>query len=536
MIGTMAATLAVLLVAVPVLLTGLWQEADARADAETAGHKKETEARRKIEALEDQRTRQLFQAYVNEAAARRMSPRVGRRFDAIDRIVAARNLAGELELSKEDHAGLRSEAISALSLTDIHGATNGPGWALRRYPDPRLFRYADGKDCYLDWDKPTGLFVRRISDGGIAKRIPDIQRENEWPRISPDNRFVSILSGGNAAIWQVDGAAPKVIARHDKVDFVTFAPDRPEAIMLTPQREIVIQPLVGQGKSRTLQIPELQKEPLPPGWQFLVSAGRRLAVTGANRVSIVDLDAGKVTAVCSLPGRVWPSDISMAWSPDGAILAVACREDMIVFYEPASQSRRVVKGPMGGQLWVSFDRSGRYLLSAALAAGRAVLWDVANGTEAMRFHLAELGPKGPAHAGPQLAGWWQAALDPPHQLITSFEDEETGLMGSSAIHPNGRLLANQASNGIVLGDLATGRRLGFLPVGRGHNLRFDAAGNLYGYINDQCTSLARYHERRSLQDRQAGAAESAGDLGLKSRYQSGRPICYPVDVCRLGRA
>ncbi len=52
----------------------------------------------------------------------------------IDRIVAARDLADELKLPKEDYVSLRSEAISALSITDLRGVTKGPGWALRAYP------------------------------------------------------------------------------------------------------------------------------------------------------------------------------------------------------------------------------------------------------------------------------------------------------------------------------------------------------------------------------------------------------------------
>ena len=119
LIGTMAAALVLLLVAVPVLLAGLWQQADARANVETVGHKQETAAHQKIEALEHERTRQLFQASLNEAAARRVSPRASRRFEAVNRIVAARDLADELQLPNDDYVRLRSEAISALSLTDL---------------------------------------------------------------------------------------------------------------------------------------------------------------------------------------------------------------------------------------------------------------------------------------------------------------------------------------------------------------------------------------------------------------------------------
>jgi WD40 repeat protein/tRNA A-37 threonylcarbamoyl transferase component Bud32 len=482
-IGTMATVLALLLVAVPVLLAGLWQEADARAQVEAAGHQEEAAARRKIEALERERTRQLFQAYVNEAAARRTSPRVGRHFDAIDRIMAARALADELKLPSEDYVSLRSEAISALSLADLRGTTTGPGWAIRDYTDPTLFRPATGADCYLDWDKPSGLFVRRIGNNSIVQRIPDLRLDHDTPELSPDNRFVAVVSDGKLVVWQVDGATPKVIARHDKLQYFTFAPDRPEIVLLTPQREIVILSLDGKLAPKTLRIPEIQKEPMLRHWQHLASAGRRLAVAGPNRVSIVDLDAGKVTSVCNVSDPV----NTMAWSPDGATLAVGFSEGDFIFYEPASQHARLAEGPRGGALSVNFDPTGRYLLSRSGWGGRGILWDVANASPVVRFNNAELATKGTAYAGPRLAAWWQGALNPPHRFMTSLlpNGHIPRRLRDSAIHPGGRLLATQTPDGILLSDLVLARRISFLPTVNGTNLRFDSAGNLYGYINNQ---------------------------------------------------
>src|SRR5205823_473745 len=127
-------------------------------------------AREIIEIAEQERTKQLFHAYLNEAAARRTSPRVGRGFEALERIVAARDLADELKLPAEDYARMRSEAMGALSLVDIRSTKTGPGWLLTH--DPHLYTFVQGKDCYLSWDKPDGLAVRRAVDGELVQRVP----------------------------------------------------------------------------------------------------------------------------------------------------------------------------------------------------------------------------------------------------------------------------------------------------------------------------------------------------------------------------
>jgi eukaryotic-like serine/threonine-protein kinase len=489
LVGTMSAALALLLIVVPMLLAGFWQEAEARAGVEAGAHKKEKEAREKeaearkrIEKLERERTRQLFAAYVNEAAARRSSPRVGRRFQAIDRIVAARDLADELKLPDEEYVRLRSEAISALSLRDLGSTATGPGWVYAFAAGPFLFRQAGGKDCCLDWDKPSGLLVRRLGDGSVVQRIPDLKTGRDSPQISPDRRFVSVITNFTLVVWQIDGAKPKEVERRDNVQAIAFASDRPEAVLLTRQRELVVQPLDGKGEAKALRIPELQKEPQAFQHEHIVASHRKAAVVGPEHVSIVDLDAGTVTAACKVEGELH----RMVWSPDGATLAIACDSDIFV-YQPASKSRRVLKGPIGGALVVAFDPTGRFLLSVATWAGRGILWDLGSGSAELRFSLAELPAKEPAHACPPLAGWWYGALDPPHHVIRSLlpEDGTARVLGDSAVHPGGRMLANHTTDGIVLVDLATGERLGLLPVGEGTDLRFDTAGDLYGYIKRQ---------------------------------------------------
>ena len=393
--GSMAATLAGLLIAVPVLLAFFLIEAEARAKLEADGHVKEKDAREKVElahdktkAAERERTRQLFQAFVNEAAARRISPRVGRGFNALERIGAARELADELKLPVEDYTRLRSEAIGALSLLDLQPTKTGPGWFLVYEPD--AFRYAQANDCYLSWDKPGGLQVRRVGDQRVMQRIKI--DSTEWlrnqVRISPDNRFVSSLVNGKVIVWQVDGEETKEIAKHEGVSSALFSPDRAEILIYTRARDIVIQPLDGKADAKTVRIAEIVKEPSYRYVGFMPGPRRQVAIAGLNRVILVDLETRKVTGAFPVPGRVE----DLAWSSDGETVAASGLDVGLTLYHAASKSHRLVKTTLGGPERLCFEPTGRLLLVFNEWTTRCAVVDVTQAALVLRFHLSELSP------------------------------------------------------------------------------------------------------------------------------------------------
>jgi WD40 repeat protein/tRNA A-37 threonylcarbamoyl transferase component Bud32 len=486
-VGTMAAALAALLIAVPVLLGFFLVEAEARAMLEADGHVKEKEARAKVEqahdktkAAERERTKQLFQAYVNEAAARRSSLRIGRGFNALDRILAARELADELKLPAEDYTRLRSEAIAALSLMDLVPTKAGPGWFFTSQPE--AFRYAQADDCYLTWDQLDGVLVRRIGDSKVVARIPIkvTQRDKPHVRISPDNRFVSTQMDGKLVVWQVDGAKPKEVARHEKNCFAHFSPDREEIIIYTPARELVIQPLDGKTKARSVRVPELLKETRPPQAQWTQPGpGRQMAVEGTNQVFLIDLDAEKVTA--TFPVR---SPIAyLAWSRDGQTVAASRTDLGITLYHPASKSLGLVKTTMGGPELLCFEPAGRYLLAINWWTSHCSLVDVSLATQVLRFHQSELSPELSIDRSQHGRAWWQGAVESLHRLLPLRADDGAGrLAHATAVHPAGRLLATPTSRGIVLTDLSTGKRVGHLPGTDVLFCRFDAEGNLFAQM------------------------------------------------------
>jgi WD40 repeat protein len=457
-IGTMAAALAVLLVAVPLLLASLLA--------------KEVDAREKVQAAEQARTRQLFDAMVNEAEARRTSPRVGRGFQSLERLVAARELADELKLPPDEYTRLRCEAASALSLSDVRAFTTGGGWMARR--DPEWFRYVGEGDCYLAWDPPHGLLVRRASDNRLVCRIP--MKSTVWDqnqvRISADNRFVSSVAGDKLTVWQIEGDKPTERLRRDGVTSCVFAPDQPEAVIVTTKNELISQPLGGNGEARTVDLGKLTKEPRPrfvaPGPKGLVG------VPGNTSVPVVDMNAGTVAAQIDVPEFAQ----SLAWSPDGRTLAVSYGVNgEIVSFDVAARKTRHHKGNVGGWEGLAFDASGRQLLAANMWNGWNAVVNTTTGETDMRFYCGELEPGvDPAKS----VAFWRPAAVGVHRVIPIAANDATMSAGSSALHPAGRLLAIPAEHGIILYDLANLNRLGILEApGRCYDPHFDSSGNLF---------------------------------------------------------
>jgi WD40 repeat protein/tRNA A-37 threonylcarbamoyl transferase component Bud32 len=475
MIGAMAVALAVLLFAVPVLLADLLTQANERVQTEVT-------ARVTVQAAEQRRTRQLFDALVSEAAARRSSPRVGRGFRALERIGAARDLADDLKLPTEEYTRLRSEAVSAVSLLDVKASANGPGWLIRR--DPEWHRYVTESDYFLAWDPPNGLLVRRVRDQHIVHRIP--VDSTDWgrhqPRLSPDNRFVSSQARGKLIVWQIDGDKPVERLRRDGVGLAVFAPDRPEITIFTEANDLIAQPLTEAGEAKTVNLPKRTGEPRSPAyWKCQPGPRRLVAVPGTSSVRILDMDSGSITAAFDVPDAVQ----HIAWAPDGGTVAASCGVNgAIVAFDLAGKTTRHLKGNVGGPEGLAFNPSGRYLLAANVWNGRNAILNMTTGAAEMRFHCVELEP---AIDPQKVLAWWQPAADDIHRIIPVQAQDAVATGGEGAIHPAGRLVATPTDRGLILNDLATGRRLGFLPApGWCDHPRFDAAGNLYVGAGRQC--------------------------------------------------
>jgi WD40 repeat protein len=367
-------------------------------------------------------------------------------------------------------------------LVDVRQTAAGPGYGFEddgangRF----FFRYLEAQDSCLRWDKPDGLLVRRFGDNHVLQRIK--VEPTDWfvntVRLSRDNRFVSShhRHSHKLIVWQVDGDAPKELLNQEEVRAAMFVPDRAEIVIYTTANDLIIQPLTGKEKPKTLRLPELVKEPPPVDWPWECEPGpnRQVAVAGFKHVHVIDLEAGKVVA--SFPVRGGVSD--MRWSHDGATLAVSCWNDALILYDAANKTQRSINDFLpGGPVNVGFDPSGRYLLANNAWTWRNVVVNVATSTQELRFNGVE-----PAYKDAPLpvGFWFQLPSAVPYHVVPIPPEMGLASPEMCAIHPGGRLLASPTSKGIALSDVATGRHVGLLPAeGYCNSACFDADGNLF---------------------------------------------------------
>jgi serine/threonine protein kinase len=186
-----------------------------------------------LDQSEQQRTRaeraeldgkhKLWQSYLAEAQARRMSRQPGQRFSGLRAIQKALTLPVPPNRSRDE---LRTEAIACLCLPDLEPAREWDGWPLGSAGfaiDAAFARYARG-------DKNGNVSVRRLSDDVETHRLPGAGPPYSYLALwfSPDGRFLHQMGhagqGVRARLWRVDGPRPIAVLDDDHISFA-FRPD-----------------------------------------------------------------------------------------------------------------------------------------------------------------------------------------------------------------------------------------------------------------------------------------------------------------------
>ena len=462
---------------------GMLSATEAQADAVY-------EASQKVEALKNREAAlaeakeskrdadvKLFESYLAQARANRMSRRAGQRFESLDVLNRATSLARSLDLPAEKFHDLRNAVIASLALPDLHLTGPWNDWPAGAFD----FDFDDTHTIYARTDSQGNCSIRRVADDTELHPLP-VPGGLSWLRLSRDGRFVAIVAKSGLDLWKLDDGPATRILSEKSGRWVDFHRDGRQVALAYNDGAIRLFELASGEQLRSLTPQTLTEEitiALHPTEPFV-------AVCSYHNweVQLRDVRTGKVEA--TLPQGTRPNNV--AWHPDGRILAVGLAESHKVrLYDRASRQlfRTLETGSTAS--FFTFNHAGDRL-GVAGWDGFVELFDVGTGQKLFAtapnwvwprsFRLDDQRLPGGVENGK--LGIWQVGDGRELRTLVRMDRPEKALyQGGTAVSPDGRLLAAAMTDGFGLWDLASGSELAFIETeGRGNSVLFEPSGAL----------------------------------------------------------
>jgi WD40 repeat protein len=417
-------------------------------------------------AAEARRTDQLWESYLAQAHAVRLSHHAGQRFDSLK----ALSEAAKIRVT----AGLRNEAIACLAMVDVRvdrpfGAAPDPGCAI--VVDLDVERYAVA-------DRRGGIRVLSAADDRELVRLPGAGDPCRNIDFSPDGRRL-VAGYGNwprlrLLIWDLTRGESVAIPHSDAWAFGAFSPDgRRFAVPMEGDAIGFFDTDTGTLQARSPVAPDSLA-----GFAYHPD-GRRLATFGTKSTTarVIDPERGEVWS-----HRFEAPFSSIAWRPDGRLLALGGDDQRIYVWDMAEDRLlSVLEGHQSVVIGVAFTRDGRLLVSSAWD-GSTRIWDPVRG----RALLSTMGVAScTSPVGRQIAfaearhaftedshlSVWKLAEAAEcrilHHGTVGNRTRRPTLTGPAGLtfHPGGRLLASTGQEGVRIWDTTAGVEIAHLPVG-----------------------------------------------------------------------
>jgi eukaryotic-like serine/threonine-protein kinase len=419
----------------------------------------------------------LFDSLLAQGRARRLSRRMGQRFESLAALADATKLAQSQSFPAAKLLELRNEVIACLPL-----------------PDLRVFKEWDGNPAGsslgVDFDDKMERYARVDAEGHVSvRRVADDSRISDWSvwpgesgaEFSRDGRFLAIERFGRIQVWNLSGPKPELVLSESARASHAFSPDSHWFALALRDRSISLFELPSWRRAR-----RLARDSTVRGVAF-APEGRRLSVATAARIEILDLETGKVEREFPLPQPPYPW---VGWHPEGKMVA-AVGLDWNIYLWDAATGKQITKlqGSRGYGIRCAFNHKGDLLASAGWD-GMMRLLDWRTGQQLFSTHAGYLGTPRFSPEDRLLAGdiegtkvrLWEINAGSEYRTLTTdpaFDsDGPTGL----AVRGDGRLLAVAMHNGLVLWDLGTSRAAGYTPIkGRTRSVYFESADALLTY-------------------------------------------------------
>jgi serine/threonine protein kinase/WD40 repeat protein len=409
-------------------------------------------------------TDKLWESYLAQASAGRLTRQPGQRFDSLRAIREALKLPVPKDRSLDD---LRNEAIACLCVTDdLEIAKEWDGCAT----GTTVVAVDDAFERYARDDHQGNVSIRRITDDRELLRLPGegvALHDYCGLQFSPDGRFLHqvwpVDGGYRARLWRIDAAQPVAVLSDDHIN-LTFRPDGLQFAAAYPGGSIrffdadTVHEVRRHSNILSQAAALLRWNPRLP----------QMAIMERRVCRVIDIDSGKSLSEIPVPGGAdW-----IDWHPEGRVLAISSDGLKIYLYEVSD--RRLVVPPLEGHkqygILARFNHAGDRLVSNDWASIFRI-WDTQTG----RQLLAQPGT-GNGLTFSRDDRLLAAEVDVPHVRLFHYHishefrtvalrsSASEGYRGHAVATLDGRLLAVWAPDGVSLVDMLRGEKVATLPL------------------------------------------------------------------------
>jgi serine/threonine protein kinase/WD40 repeat protein len=444
-----------------------------RAELQRAVSAEKSEQRAKQDALA-----KLWDSYLSQARANRMTRQPGQRFATLRAIQEAMKLPLPEGRSLDE---LRTEAIAALCLPDLEVERE---WKID-VTGLTAFTIADTFDRYAYADKDGTVSVRSLDDHTelCLLRGDGPLDWYETLRFNPDGRCLVQVCGNpprrRQRLWKVDGTEHAVMLTFAADGAWAFSPNcRQVAVPFPKDREIRIHDTETGHELRRFQFQH------DVGWMLCWNPRRPLlAENTSTGWRTINVETGEVVAEAS--GSAGCTRV--AWHPEGRLLAAAnddTRQITIWDTQTGRLALPALEGHRHRGIVLCFNHAGDLLLSNDWT-NMWRLWDVRTGKQLLTQPGASscfCFRSDDGLVGPDIDGSGRARLfrlRRGNEFVTLVHRQSPGTdgyVGGAVLDAEGRLLAVDTREGVALVDVLRGEELALLPVPGNRSLQFEARG------------------------------------------------------------
>ncbi len=429
----------------------------------------------RIQSADRKMLENLFESLMAQAQARRLSRRVGQRFESLDALARATAIARKLKLPPASFDLIRDEVIACMTLTDLKQT----GRSIPRPPETIWAAFDSTNTRYALRFRDGTIQVRGVADDReIARFQARGDHAIDLLELSPDGRYLATthFPGLALTVWDIDKHAV-VLDHHGPVRWraADFSPNSRRIALIEDHRDVLVYELASGRRSSIWNM---------PGSRFLAFRpdGAQIAVTlnerGNPNCRILESETGRLVRSIKLPSQ---GAMPRNGAPDGTTLATPCDDLKIYLWDAATGTQKAaLMGHVEGGQGAAFHPAGTLLASNGWE-DRLWLWDAVLGRPLLTLS---------GNSRPRFSRDGRTDIMLDDQLITyqvepaleyrTFAHAFSVMTGYSraSISGDGRLLALATVRGVALWDLASGIELTFLPIGRTWYALFDPSGDL----------------------------------------------------------